>query len=92
MTNHTIVESIYAIRHKDSGAFIRVNRKTCWASVAAAKSSWKADYRLKGLFSEQDDYEIVDLLSELSISHGQARTYSKIVDMLKERSEEKQHA
>ncbi len=54
---------VYAIRNIATGEFERVNNKTCWMSVAAAKSSFSADYWAnKGVkFSEQNKYQIIEL-------------------------------
>lgn len=61
--------SIYAIRNKASGEFIKFGAKCAWATVGAAKSafvlhtrSWQDGYSKLTPFDEQSEYEVVDLL------------------------------
>jgi hypothetical protein len=70
-------EKIYGIRDKGTKSFERFNRKTCWASVAAAKSSfrassgeWSNNKWVYSKFDEQDIYEIVELTEYVAMYEG----------------------
>lgn len=95
--NHTIVEAIYAIRHKESGEYVRANGKGCWMSKGAAQSSFNncslgSAFTGVGKWAYQDEYEIVDVLgsySDLSESMDQASALNnQLVVKIVEKEEE----
>jgi len=91
---HTKVEAIYAIRHKGSGEFVEANGKSCWKTKGAAANSWCADHvtstrcdngfwkHTKQKFSEQTEYEVVDLLGSYSYLQDVMKSANELVDKL----------
>lgn len=73
----TYGEKIYGIRDKGTKVFLRFNRKVCWASVSAAKSSFRASSGewvdkkyVYTKFDEQDTYEIIELTEYVAMYEG----------------------
>lgn len=60
------VSSIFVIRNKTSGKFVNLSSKTSWLRWQDAKAAWdyhlyKGNNQFASKFTEQTDYEIVDL-------------------------------
>lgn len=66
---YTTVEAIYAIRHKESGKFVKTSECGCWMSATSAKRSWENSPLAGKTYivdhMEWEKYELVNLLDRI---------------------------
>lgn len=93
--NHTTVEAIYAIRHRETGEYIKFGSKCAWATSGAAKNAWHLHGRIYDGFAEQhvrlkfDDqgkYEVVDILGSYQYMKDGANAAHELIDGLLEKN------